>query len=159
MKQSKKDLFLEIIRFLLVGGLATIVDYIVFYVFKLVILKNVSENPRLVISTLLGFLAGLFTNWFLQKFVYKNVTDSDMKSKKVFIKFVVLSFFGLFVTELGILLAKPLYNKLMLSVFGLFTFDFYQLFFKCLMTLIVLIINYLGRKFLVFNNNSKKEDL
>lgn len=159
MKQSKKDLFLEIIRFLLVGGLATIVDYIVFYVFKLVILKDVSENPRLVISTLLGFLAGLFTNWFLQKFVYKNVTDSDMKSKKVFIKFVVLSFFGLLVTELGILLAKPLYNKLMLSVFGLFTFDFYQLFFKCLMTLIVLIINYLGRKFLVFNNNSKKEDL
>ncbi len=159
MKQSKKDIFLEIIRFLLVGGLATIIDYIVFYVFKLVILKNVSENPKLIISTLLGFLAGLFTNWFLQKFVYKNVTDSDMKSKKVFIKFVILSFFGLFVTEIGILLAKPLYNKLMLSVFGLFTFDFYQLFFKCLMTVIVLIINYLGRKFLVFNNNSKKEDL
>ena len=159
MKQSKKDIFLEIIRFLLVGGLATIIDYIVFYVFKLVILKNISENPKLIISTLLGFLAGLFTNWFLQKFVYKNVTDSDMKSKKVFIKFVILSFFGLFVTEIGILLAKPLYNKLMLSVFGLFTFDFYQLFFKCLMTVIVLIINYLGRKFLVFNNNSKKEDL
>ena len=159
MKQSKKDIFLEIIRFLLVGGLATIIDYIVFYVFKLVVLKNVSENPKLIISTLLGFLAGLFTNWFLQKFVYKNVTDSDMKSKKVFIKFVILSFFGLFVTEIGILLAKPLYNKLMLSVFGLFTFDFYQLFFKCLMTVIVLIINYLGRKFLVFNNNSKKEDL
>ena len=159
MKQSKKDIFLEIIRFLLVGGLATIIDYIVFYVFKLVILKNISENPKLIISTLLGFLAGLFTNWFLQKFVYKNVTDSDMKSKKVFIKFVILSFFGLFVTEIGILLAKPLYNKLILSVFGLFTFDFYQLFFKCLMTVIVLIINYLGRKFLVFNNNSKKEDL
>ncbi len=151
MKQSKKELFLEIIRFLLVGGLATIVDYIVFYVFKLVILKNIDENPKLIISTLLGFLAGLFTNWFLQKFVYKSVTDSDMKNKVVFVKFVVLSVFGLLLTEVGIMLAKPLYNTLILSVFGLFTFDFYQLFFKCLMTLIVLIINYLGRKFLVFN--------
>ncbi len=151
MKQSKKELFLEIIRFLLVGGLATIVDYIVFYVFKLVILKNIDENPKLIISTLLGFLAGLFTNWFLQKFVYKSVTDNDMKNKIVFVKFVVLSVFGLLLTEVGIMLAKPLYNTLILSVFGLFTFDFYQLFFKCLMTLIVLIINYLGRKFLVFN--------
>ncbi len=159
MKQSKKELFLEIIRFLLVGGLATVVDYIVFYVFKLVILKSVNDNVKLFISTMLGFLAGLFTNWFLQKFVYKNVTDSDMKSKKTFIKFVILSLFGLLVTELGILLAKPLYNTLILSVFGLFEFDFYQLFFKCLMTLIVLVINYLGRKFLVFNNSNNKEDL
>lgn len=151
MKQNKKELFLEIIRFLLVGGLATIVDYIVFYVFKLVILKNIDENPKLIISTLLGFLAGLFTNWFLQKFVYKSITDSDMKNKIVFVKFVLLSVFGLLLTEVGIMLAKPLYNTLILSVFGLFTFDFYQLFFKCLMTLIVLIINYLGRKFLVFN--------
>ncbi len=156
MKQSKKELFLEIIRFLLVGGLATIVDYIVFYVFKLVILKNIDENPKLIISTLLGFLAGLFTNWFLQKFVYKSVTDSDMKNKVVFVKFVVLSVFGLLLTEVGIMLAKPLYNTLILSVFGLFTFDFYQLFFKCLMTLIVLIINYLGRKFLVFNKKIKE---
>jgi len=159
LKQSKKDIFLEIIRFLLVGGFATIVDYIVFYVLKLVVLKNIDETPCLLISTLLGFLAGLFTNWFLQKFVYRNITDNDMKSKKVFIKFVILSFFGLFITEIGILLAKPLYNTLILSVFGLFTFDFYQLFFKCLMTVIVLIINYLGRKFLVFNNNSEKEDI
>ncbi len=152
MKQSKKELFLEIIRFLLVGGLATIVDYVIFYLFKLVILKNAEENVKLIVATLLGFLAGLFTNWFLQKFVYKAVTDNQMKSKTVFLKFVILSFIGLGITEIGILLAKPLYNKLLLSVFGLFTFDFYQLFFKCLMTLIVLVINYLGRKFIVFKN-------
>ena len=155
MKQSKKDLLLEILRFLLVGGLATIVDYVVFYLFKLVVLKSVEENVKLIVATLLGFLAGLFTNWFLQKFVYKSITDNQMKSKIVFLKFVILSFVGLGITEAGILLAKPLYNKLILSVFGLFTFDFYQLFFKCLMTLIVLVINYLGRKFIVFK---KKEN-
>lgn len=155
MKQSKKELFLEIIRFLLVGGLATVVDYVVFYLFKLVVLKSVEENVKLIVATLLGFLAGLFTNWFLQKFVYKSITDNQMKSKIVFLKFVILSFIGLGITEAGILLAKPLYNKLILSVFGLFTFDFYQLFFKCLMTLIVLVINYLGRKFIVFK---KKEN-
>ena len=41
MKQSKKDIFFEIIRFLIVGGIATIVDYIVFYVCNLLIFKNI----------------------------------------------------------------------------------------------------------------------
>ena len=33
-KQTKKQLLAEIFRFLLVGGLATVADYIVFYLFR-----------------------------------------------------------------------------------------------------------------------------
>ena len=35
MKQTKKEIFYEIIRFLIVGGIATLVDYIVTWLFKM----------------------------------------------------------------------------------------------------------------------------
>ena len=85
MKQSKKDIFLEIIRFLIVGGIATVVDYIVFYLCNLVIFKNIEETTNYVLSTALGFSAGLVTNWVLQKFVYRYLIDDVLKNKKIFI--------------------------------------------------------------------------
>ncbi|MBQ9124939.1 MAG: GtrA family protein [Acholeplasmatales bacterium] len=148
MKQSKSEIIREIIRFLIVGGIATIVDYIVFYTFNLVILKNVDITLNLFISTTLGFLAGLLVNWFLQKFVYKYIDESQTKSKKVFMKFVVVSVIGLGITQLGILLAEPIYNTYYWTI--IITFDFWKLFMKCLMTCIVLVFNYVCRKLFVF---------
>ena len=57
-------------------------------------------------------------------------------------------------------LTTPLHDILILNVFDLFKFSFWKLFFKCLMTLIVLIINYFGRKYLVFKvYTHKKEEI
>lgn len=150
MNQSKKDILFEIIRFLIVGAIATLGDYVAFYLFNLVILKNIDATMNIIISTTIGFITGLFINWFLSKFVYKAVTDKQMHSKVVFIKYVILSVFGFLLTLLVMTLTSPIHDKLVLSVFNLFTFQFYKLFFKVLMTIIVLIINYLGRKFFVF---------
>ena len=63
LKQSKKEVMLEILRFLLVGGIATLADYLVFYIFNSIILKNINANANIAISTTLGFLTGLFINW------------------------------------------------------------------------------------------------
>ena len=158
--QNKKETFFEVFRFLVVGGLATLVDFIVFYLFNLVILKSLNEKINMVMSTTLGFTAGLFTNWFLQKFVYKQVTNNQMHDKVIFAKFVILSIAGYLITLLVMTLTTPLHDILILNIFDLFKFSFWKLFFKCLMTLIVLIINYFGRKYLVFKvYTHKKEEI
>lgn len=149
MKQTKKELFGEVLRFLVIGGIATLGDYAIFYLFNLVILKEINLNINLISSTVAGFITGLFINWFFQSFVYRYLQKEQINSKKVFLKFVVLSVVGLIITEVGILLGKPLYGTLNLTIIGI-TFDFWKLFMKCLLTGIVLVINYLGRKLLVF---------
>ena len=150
LNQSKKEISFEIFRFLIVGGIATLADYIVFWLFNTKILVNINATANSAISTTLGFLTGLFINWFLSKFVYKAVTDNQMKSKKVFAKYVILSVSGYLLTLLVMTLTTPLHDKWLINIFGLFDLAFWKWFFKILMTLIVLVINYLGRKFYVF---------
>ena len=69
-KMTKKQLLLEILRFLIVGGLATLVDYAVFYLFRkwllppaLIAESGGWDTASLVIATALGFCAGLTVNW------------------------------------------------------------------------------------------------
>lgn len=156
MKQNKKEIFKEIIRFLLVGGFATICDYIVFYLFNIVFLKDINVTANIFISESFGFLTGLFVNWFLQRFVFKYVTEAQTKSARVFTKFFILSLLGFGISQLGMYLAgKYLVGKLIINF--IVEFDFWKLFMKCLMTAIVLVLNYIGRKLFVFND-VKKED-
>lgn len=154
-KGKKKELLLEIFRFLIVGGISTLVDYVVFYLCNKLIFKNIDSNLNLFFSTALGFLSGFFVNWFLQRFVFKSVTKEDQKNKIVFLKFTIVSLIGLGLTELGMFLAKSTFDTFNLTIFNV-TFDFWKLFFKVLMTIITLIWNYLARKFFVFR---KKDDV
>ena len=140
MKQNKKELSLEILRFLIVGGLATLVDYLVTWVFKNYVCQNMDVNLAVFLYTAMGFTAGLFTNWFLQKFVYRYITKDQQKSFYVFFKFVVLSLIGFGITWLGMWLSEPIHGKVLL-------------------TIIVLIMNYIGRKLFVFNQKRNKESI
>ena len=141
VKQDKKQILGEIFRFLLIGGLATLVDYVIFYLSTYLIFSNK------IISTFLGFTAGLIINWiFSARFVYRYEKKT---TNKQLLTYIILCIAGLIITEIGIYLAMPLYETYYVTI--IVTFDFWQLFFKCLMTVIVLILNYLGRKFLIFN--------
>lgn len=154
-ENKKKELLLEIIRFLIVGGISTLVDYAVFYTCNKLVFKELNENINLFLSTALGFTSGFFVNWFLQRFVFKNVTKEQQKNKIVFLKFTVVSLMGLGITELGMFLAKGTFDVFNMTIFGV-TFDFWKLFFKVLMTIITLIWNYLARKFYVFRTKEKE---
>lgn len=153
LKQSKKEIFFEIVRFLLVGGLATICDYLVFYLFNVHILKSIDIKINTIISTTLGFITGLLVNWFLSTFVYKNINKDLLSKRKVFIKYILLCLFGYLLTLLVMTLTTPIHNNLIITIFNI-DIAVYKWLFKILMTLIVLIINYLGRKFFVFKDKS-----
>lgn len=153
-KNNKKQLLAEIGRFLLVGGIATIVDYVLFYLFNLVVLKSLNSNLNLVISTFIGFTAGLIVNWvFSATFVYRY---NKKTTKRQFLLYLLLCLAGLGLTELGMILASPTYDKLYLVI--IVKFDFWKLFFKCFMTVVVLVLNYLGRKFLIFKKDKVNEN-
>ena len=153
-KNNKKQLLAEIGRFLLVGGIATIVDYVLFYLFNLVVLKSLNGSLNLVISTFIGFTAGLIVNWvFSATFVYRY---NKMTTKRQFLLYLLLCLAGLGLTELGMILASPTYDKLYLDI--IVKFDFWKLFFKCFMTVVVLVLNYLGRKFLIFKKDKVNEN-
>ena len=157
MKQNKKELSLEILRFLIVGGLATLVDYLVTWVFKNYVCQNLNINLAVFLYTAAGFTAGLFTNWFLQKFVYRYITKDQQKSFYVFFKFVVLSLIGFGITWLGMRVTEPIHAKVLFDFWFLHDIQLWFWVFKVVLTIIVLIMNYIGRKLFVFNQKKKQD--
>ena len=76
IKQTKKELFWEIFRFLLVGGTATVIDWAVAYLFQAWLLPPtlVGDAASLFFSTAIGFCEGLVVNWLLSSsFVFRKV--------------------------------------------------------------------------------------
>ena len=160
-KQTKKQLFWEIFRFLLVGGAATLVDYFVFWLFDGVVFSTIATHSAglatlfLIISTALGFCAGLALNWLLSvKFVFRAVKDKEQaRSKKSFAVFTLIGVIGLIITELGVLGLVALFPEI--SLFGsveLMGTAWEKWLAKAIMTAIVLVWNYVGRKIFVFRS-------
>ncbi len=154
-KQTKKQLFWEIFRFLLVGGTATLVDYFVHALFqgRLLPLVIKSEGWNLFLGTAFGFCAGLFVNWILSvTFVFRQVeNEAEARSKKSFLTFAVIGLIGLAVTEAGVFgLVAALPTFSLFGVESVFGFTWETLSARCVMTCIVLVWNYLGRKLFIF---------
>ena len=154
-KQTKKQLILELLRFLIVGGTATVFDYAVAYLFYQWLLppRVVGGTLSLVISTALGFCVGLIVNWILSvKFVFKDVKNKkESRSKKSFVIFTIIGVIGLGITELGMHLGVSFLPDV--TLFSSQTFlgtEWKWWIMKVIMTCIVLVWNYVGRKLLIF---------
>ena len=155
--QTKKELFWEIFRFLLVGGTATVVDYAVFYLFRQWLLPatlggSVWNIISLIIATAFGFCAGLVVNWILSvKFVFRAVKNKEeAHSKKGFAIFSVIGIIGLGITELGVVLLVHIFPTITLFGVTEFLLPWEEWLAKVIMTCIVLVFNYVGRKIFVF---------
>lgn len=155
VKQTKKELFWEIFRFLIVGGTATVIDYAVAYVFIHWLLPPalIGENFSLIVSTAMGFCGGLIVNWLLSvSFVFKQVTDEKKsKSKKSFLIFTIIGLIGLAITQVGMHLGVIILPEV--TLFGVEKFlgeSWNWWISKVVMTCVVLVWNYVGRKLLVF---------
>ena len=153
-KQTKKELFWEIFRFLLVGGTATVVDYAVTYLFFHFLLPTsmVGHFWATTFSVLFGFTVGLTVNWFLSiHFVFRAVQDKkEATSKKSFIIFTVIGLIGLGITWAGMLFVKIIPSFSLFNTVEFLGEEWKWWMMKCVMTAIVLVWNYLARKILIF---------
>ena len=157
--QTKKQLFAEIFRFLLVGGTATLADYLVFWLLEAFFFPAIFPQTTfftglaLVLSTGFGFCVGHAVNWiFSVSFVFKQTKKQvTVRSKKEFITFTVIGLIGLAINELGMLLLVWLLPDIMLfGVVSFLSMPWKKWIAKCIVTVIVLIWNYIGRKKFVF---------
>ena len=137
-----KTIIFEFFRYLLVGGIAFIVDSGVLALFKEFVLTG-GSSVELVFCIAAGFIAGLIANYVLSLvFVFrKKDNHGNAKSFSSFIKFTVVGLIGLGLTELGMYI-------------GVFVFKWHYLITKILVAGLVTVWNYAGRKVLVFKGNN-----
>ncbi len=148
----------EIVRFLLVGGGATIVDFLamslvlwamqpaIYPNFLSVFLGGTQEPSTLatVVGTGCGFLVGLAFNYiFSVLFVYKEKGNS--KTMGGFLLFSLLSAGGLAIHLLGMYLG---YDLLHIN----------EWIVKIILTAVVLVYNYITRKVLIFRKKPSGEE-
>ena len=158
---EKYPKFYEIFKFLIVGGLATIIDMlsmaIVLYIynpqqydynFMNTIIGDASPNSLMtVISTGIGFILGLIFNYiFSIIFVFTNSNTDFAKTKKGFVAFTLLSSIGLLIHTLGMGLG-----------YGILKINEWVV--KVVLTLVVLVFNYISRKKIIFKEAKKEEIL
>ena len=160
IEQTPKQLFWEIVRFLIVGGTATLVDYAVFYLFRQWLLpaRLISGGAwnitSLVIATAFGFCAGLAINWILSvRFVFRAVRDEkEVRSRRSLMIFTVIGLIGLGITELGVALLVLIFPEITLFGRTAFLLPWEEWLAKAIMTCIVLVFNYVARKYFVFRS-------
>lgn len=147
----------EIIRFVIVGGLATVIDMlvmgIILYAFEPSLYPKFYNvwigkvgNPKTiatVVGTGVGFTVSLIFNYLLSViFVYEDKGNS--KSVKGASLFVILSVIGLLINMAGMWLGY--------DICGI-----NEWITKIIMTLVVLAYNYVTRKLFIFKKDNKLE--
>jgi len=133
VKENLKELF----RYVLVGGLAFLVDAGVLH---LVMVLFPDWSYTLYIAVGAGFVFGLIVNYILSiLFVFKNAKEKTENRKVItFIIFAVIGLIGLGLTELGMHI-------------GVVILGFHHLIVKVFVAGAVLLWNYIARKVIIFS--------
>lgn len=130
-------LILEFLRYVVVGGIAFLADFCALVGSNEFLLKNFVGGVYL--ATALGFVIGLAVNYFLSlAFVFTSAKDRGKgRSVGAFLIFAAIGLVGLGLTELGMWT-------------GIDVLGWNYMIVKILVTGVVLLWNYTGRKVVVF---------
>ena len=124
VKQNK--LLMQIIKFIIVGGIATVIDYVLFFILHELLGINT------IISNIISFTVSVIYNYIASvKWVFE--VDESKDKKQQFIIFIVFSILGLLINT-GIVYLCTDIIKL------------YSLIGKVIATSIVMIFNFITRK-------------
>ena len=116
----------QIFRFIIVGGIATVIDFALLYIFKEFL------NFNIILSNTLAFTISVIYNYIASiKWVFDVSENRNYKIQ--FIIFIILSILGLII------------NSSILYVFSKFL-GIYYLLSKVLATIVVMIYNFITRK-------------
>ena len=134
-----QSIIYEFLRYCVVGGIAFLADFGMLVATQELFLKNYSCG--VYVATVFGFVIGLVVNYWLSLcFVFIQKKDRGKgRSVGAFLVFGVIGLLGLLWTELGMWIGIELIKWNYMVV-------------KVLVTGAVLVWNYLGRKFLIFNS-------
>ena len=125
-KVKNNKLLLQIFKFIIVGGIATIIDWIIYYI----LVKHIKMDP--LIGNIISFSISVIYNFTASvKWVF-NVNENKSK-KKMFIEFIVFSIIGLLLTEL-------------LLWIGIHLLGQNEMMIKIISTAIVMVFNFITRK-------------
>lgn len=136
--QRLKKLFFEFFRYAVVGGISFLADTGTLYVCREWIFRA-KTDAELLLCTALGFLVGLTLNYLLSVFFVfrKSENRNNGRTPRGFLIFSLIGLIGLGLTELGMYVGKVLLHG-------------HYLLIKIIVSGIVLIWNYAGRKIFVF---------
>ena len=121
-----KDLFNKIIRFSIVGGIATLIDFIFLYIFKEFL------NMDVIIANTLSFIISVTYN-YIASIVWIFDINKEKNKKIQFILFILFSIFGLVLNNIILYILTDIFNM-------------YYLISKVVATFIVMIFNFITRK-------------
>lgn len=148
-----KSIFIETVKFIIVGLISFLIDYIAFLIFNRVIFgQDGGEHTVLTTAAnVIGYCVGVIVNYFLLRiFVFTaDYQKENGKGAKAFILFVISSIIGLILTVLFTGLFMSLFEMLDLSRFNSLFLESDSL-GKISATLLVTVWNYLSKKLFIF---------
>ena len=120
------NLIKQILKFIVVGGTAFVIDYAIFAVLTYI-------NIHYLIAQIISFTLALIFNYFAS---VKWVFDAKEQTKKEIIIFIILAIVGLIL------------NEILLYIF-IEKIDWHELLAKFISSVIVMIYNFITRKLIV----------
>ncbi len=126
VSSKTENLFVQIFKFVIVGGIATVIDWIIYY-----LLYNFLHIPPLV-ANILSFSVSVIYNYTASvKWVFD--VNQNKNKKRMFIEFMIFSVIGLLLTELLLWLFIDLMSMNAMIA-------------KIIATAIVMVFNFITRK-------------
>ncbi len=154
-EKLKKLINKETIEYVVFGALTTLVNFVVFKLFDMLFERTVSVDMTHVTNVIAWVVAVAFAYVTNKLFVFESKSWEPSLVRKEIIGFAGARLFSLGVEELGLFIFVNLchFDRFELPLFGKFSIDGKML-TKIGLSVIVLIMNYIFSKFIIFRKKS-----